>query len=97
MQVEVIGLYPDQVAAALRYDHVAELATQARYVYLEGFGGGGGRIVAPKVVNQTFARDDFAVVEQQDREHRLKLAPSYRDLPTMVADRERSKNAEFHS
>jgi hypothetical protein len=64
-------------------------------VDLQGLRGGGRRVFAPQVVDQAVARDDLARVEQQKGEQRLQLAPSDRDLATVVANLERSKDPEF--
>ena len=78
LEVQRPGRQLDRVAGRPGHDRLAlaELLPQLGDVHLQRLGGGGGRMLAPQLVDQAVGRDDaVAVLEQQDGEQRAALGP----------------------
>ncbi len=99
LEVQRPGRQLDRIAARPGHDRLAlaELLPQLGDVHLQRLGGGGGRVVAPQLVDQAVRRDDaVAVLEQQDGEQRAPLGPGDGDLPAGARHPQRSQDPELH-
>jgi hypothetical protein len=74
-----------------------ELLPEARDVLLQRGLGVLGGVLAPQLVDEPVGRDDFARVEQQDRENAALLGSAETDLPVPVSSRKGSEDAEFEA
>jgi hypothetical protein len=66
-------------------------------VNLNRLGGGCGRTLPPKLVDQLVGADRLVGVQQQQRQQRPLLAPTKRERAALVEDLERTEDAEVHA
>ena len=84
IQVDLIGVEPDEVAGTLSDEDLARRAeqlAQLRHVDLDRVGGRRRRLLAPELVDQAIGRDDLIRVEDQDDEQRSPLRAAELERP----------------
>ena len=72
---------------------VRELLAELGHVDLDGLHGGGGRPLAPELVDQPLARDHLVRMEEQHREERLLLGRAERHGQSVVEHMQRTEDA----
>ena len=102
VQVELVGIEPEQVAGGSRHQPPASLLRgpqqppQPRDVHLDDLPGRRRRLLAPEAVGQPVRRDGLVAVQQQQGEQRALLWPAQGEGALTDARLERPKDQELH-
>ncbi len=97
MEIELVGLDPDDVAGRSRRQHVLrKRLAQSRDVDAQRSGGVLRRVLAPELVDQPVGGNDLVRVEEENGEKRTRLGPAQGDLAFSVPHLERSQDPELH-
>ncbi len=94
--VQLVGLDPQAVGAALGRQAVGDDLPHLRDVDLERVRRGRGRLLAPQVLDQEIGSDELVSVQQKQREQCTRLTAFYRERRAIRFDLERPKNAVLH-
>ena len=110
MQVELLGLHPDQVAVRPRDDDTARRAVmpvgplfalkrpaEARDLDLDVLRGAFARVIARQLVNERVDRDGLVRVQQQHRQERALLASPQAHRMPLIRDLQVAEDAEVHT
>ena len=97
MEIELVGLDPDDVAGRSGRQHVLrKRLAKSRDVDPQRGGGALGRVLAPELVDQPVSGNDLVGVEEEHGEKRTRLAPAQGNLAAFVPHLERSQDPELH-
>ena len=81
VEIELVGLDPDDVAGRSRRQHVLrKRLAKSRDVDAQCGGGVLGRVLAPELVDQPVSGNDLVRVEEENGEKRTRLGPAQGDL-----------------
>ena len=98
VDVELARLDTERITSRLRLQTVvAQDAAQLRDIVLEDLRRRRRRPLVPELVDQPVGRKGLVRMDQQKREQRPLLAAPERELSSLVADLERTEDAEIHS
>ncbi len=97
MEIELVGLDPDDVAGRSGRQHVLrKRLAKSRDVDPQRGGGVLGRVLAPELVDQPVSGNDLVGVEEEHGEKRTRLRPAQGNLARLVPHLERSQDPELH-
>ena len=96
LRVQLVGLDPQTVGAALGRQPVGDDLPHLRHVHLERVRRGRGRLLAPEVLDQEIGGDELVAVQEKEREQRARLTAFHRERRAIRFDLERPKNAVLH-
>ena len=97
VEIEIVGLDPDQVARRPRGQHVLrKRLAKSRYMHVKRLVGALRRVLAPELVDQPVGGDDVVGMEQKHREKRARLGTAEGDLAAFVPHLERAQDPELH-
>jgi hypothetical protein len=97
VEIELVGLEPDEVARRPSGQHVVrERLAKSRDVHVKGLGGADRHVLTPELVDQPVSGDHVVGVEQKQRQKRARLESAQGHLAAFVPNLERPEDPELH-